>query len=118
LSGRWPGTWGAVDDASDPCLAGAPAQLRYRKRQRRVRRVVAEEKRARARSHAGPNRLDDLVRGRDREPNRRAHIPRAEVPADVLPGEVERAVLEVGRQHLVAGLQAERPGGDVDTGRG
>src|SRR5947208_271942 len=38
-------------------------------------------------------------------------------PADVLPGEVERAVLEVGRQHLVAGLQAEWPGRDVDSGR-
>ena len=45
-----------------------------------------------------------------------AHVARARPLADVRPGEVARAVLEVRREHLVARLQLERPGRDVHPG--
>ena len=78
---------------------------------------MADEEDACARAAAGPDRLDDLVRARDGQRDRRTHVARAEVAADVLPREVERAVLEVGREHLVARLQADGQRGDVHARR-
>ena len=75
---------------------------------------MAEEERARSRPDSGPDRFDDLLRARDREADGCSRVPRAEVSANMLPGEVERTVFEVGRQHLVARLQAERPRRDID----
>jgi len=98
----------AVDDGLDPRLSGAPAELFDRKRHGRRGRVVAEEERAGPRADSGPDCIDDLFRTRHRKPNRCPHIPRAEVSTDVLPGEVQSAVLEIGGEHLVAAGRAAR----------
>ena len=55
-----------VDDRSDTGRSGTAAQLRDRKRHRCRGRVVAEEERFGPRANAGPDRVDDLVRARDR----------------------------------------------------
>jgi hypothetical protein len=62
---------------------------------------VAEERRAGSRADSGPDRLDDLLRTRNGKSNRRPHVSRAEVSADVLPRKVECVVFEVGREDLV-----------------
>ncbi len=103
----------AVDDCSDAALARAPAELCDRQGHRGRRGVVTEEEHTRVRAHAVPHCVDDLIRAADGEPHRHANITRAEVFADVLPREVERAVLEVRRQHFVAAGEAARPGCDV-----
>jgi hypothetical protein len=94
----------SVDDGPDPVRSSAPAQLVDRECHRGRGGVVAEEQRAGSRADSGPDRLDDLFRTRNGKSNRRAHVSRAEVSADVLPREVECAVFEVGREDLVTGL--------------
>src|SRR5581483_6666890 len=49
---------------------------------------------------------------------RPAHVAGAGAGAPVLPGQVAGAVLEVGREHLVAGPKPQRARDDVDARRG
>src|SRR5664280_592749 len=54
----------------------------------------------------------------NRERQRPAHVTRAALLADERPGPVEGAVLVVGREQLVARLDAEGTGADVEAGGG
>jgi hypothetical protein len=97
----------AVDDCSDPGRSSASTQLLDRKSHGCRGRVVAEEECACPRARpCPPDCVDDLFRTPHGKSNGCAHVPRAEVSADVLPGEVERALLEIGGEHLVAPARA------------
>jgi hypothetical protein len=98
---------GAVDHRDDAALAGAPAELPGGKRPRGAGRVVAHEEHACAWSCFLPDRVHELLAALDRETDRRPHVPCAGLVADTFPGEVERAVLQVGCEHLVAGLEPD-----------
>jgi len=77
---------------------------------------MTDEERARAVRDRAPDLLDDLFVALDRQGHRRADVPCRRVRANMRPGQVERAVLEIRAQHFVACLEIERPGGDVHAG--
>jgi hypothetical protein len=95
-----PGRVGAVDDRDDPGVTCTSAQVLDREAARSLRRDVTDEQDARPLVRPGPE-----------------VVQRLEGPADVLeptplrqvlPDEVVRPVLVVGRQHLVAGTEPQR----------
>ena len=92
---------GAVDDREHSGRAGRGADLRDREHERGRRGDVADRDRLRPR----PDRRRELVRlGVD------------ELRADELPGSRHGAVLVPRRQHLVAGLEAERADDRIQAG--
>ena len=79
---------------------------------------VADGDHPRASGHAGPELLDERLRALDRQVDRLVDVTRALALAVVAPGAVDRAVLEVGGEHLVAGLEPQRARDRVDAGGG
>jgi len=79
---------------------------------------VAHKQHAGARRHAGPDRPYNLFGGRDRQGHRLADVARAALAAHEAPGAVQRAVLVIGGQDLVARSQRQRTGHDVQAGGG
>ena len=104
----------AVDNRFDPPFAGAATKLLDRKPERSLRGDLTEEEDARPVVDAAPDLLRSVVQ---RHRHGRPHVPRGGVGADVLPGEIQRAVLERGREHLVVSLERDRPRGEVHPGR-
>src|SRR5207244_1592464 len=80
-----------VDDRDGAGLARQAAELLDGQPQRGLRGYVADEENARPLGEALAERVE-----------RPPHIARARLPADVLPEEVERPVLVVAREYLVA----------------
>ena len=108
------GSVGAVHDCHDARIAGPPNELIDRKHERRIRRDVADEQRARALAEPFADGVDDLCRTLEGEWDRGAHVARPGARTGVLPHKIARAVLEVDREHFVAGSKFERPRHDVD----
>ena len=67
-------------------------------------------------ARVGEERVDHLVLVAKRQWDRRPDVARSSVAADPVPRQVTGAVLEVGREHLVVGTEAESPGGEIDAG--
>jgi len=97
----------AVDDGDEPELAAARDDLLDGEQQSRLGGDVRRVHDARPLVHV----LEQLV-------VRDAHVARARAFAHPLPGVVARAVLEVGRQDLVARLQTDGARRDVHAGAG
>lgn len=100
---------GAVDDRDDPGVTCTSAQVLDREATRRLRRDVAGEQDSRPVVRAGPE-----------------VVQRLEGPADVLepipfrqvlPEQVVRPVLVVGREHLVPRAETQRARNDVHAHR-
>ena len=106
---------GAVHDGQDAGLAGAADQLCHRQDEGRGRGDVADEQHPRAGRHAGPDRFDDLLRGLDRQRERMIDISCASFRAHKAPGAIQGAVLVIGGQHFVTGLQRQRAGHDIEA---
>jgi hypothetical protein len=77
---------------------------------------VTDEERARAVGDTRPDLFDDLIFGGQRDRHRHADVARAGVATDVIPHQIERAVLEVRAEHFFAGVEIERPRRDVHAG--
>ncbi len=108
----------AVDDRQDAGFAGAGANLLDRQDHRRAGGDVREEDRAGAVRDAVPERLDDRLATRRRQRDRLVDVAGAGLGAKVIPRHVQRAVLEVGRQDLIARLQRQRAGDHIEAGGG
>jgi hypothetical protein len=78
---------------------------------------VADVDRSCPLARRGEERVDDFGPVAEREVDRRPDIARPATAAGPVPGEVAGAVLEIGREDLVAGMEVERAGGKIDAGR-
>ncbi len=105
----------AVDDSQDARGAGAGTNGGHWKGRRRGRGDVAEEDDPRARRDGCPQALNKFIGRGKRQGHGHAHNGEASLPAHVAPRPLARAVLMVGRQHLVAWPQPQRAGYDVDA---
>jgi hypothetical protein len=109
---------GAVDDDRQPRRVCERDDVADRKHEPGRRGDVADKDDSGARGARGEQRVDDVLRPRDRQRHLRADVTRAGAGAEPLPREVAGAVLERRGQHLVTGLEPERARGDVDAGGG
>ena len=108
----------AVDDRDDTAFARAAHEFGDGKHQRRGRSEVAQEEHLGPRCHAGPHGFDDLPDRMDWKRHRLSDVPCAPLAAEEGPRAIKSAVLVVGRQDLVAGLQRQGTGDSVESGGG
>jgi hypothetical protein len=109
---------GAVDHHHEALRAGARDDLLDRQHEPRARGDVADVDDSGVLGGSGEDCVGDLARVGERQRDRRPDVARAGALTGPLPREVTGAVLEVGREHLVAGPEVERTGSEVDAGRG
>jgi hypothetical protein len=108
----------AVDHRHEALRAGARDDLLDRQHEPRVRGDVADVDDSGVFGGRREDCVADLPRVIVRQRDRRPDVARAGASAGPLPREVTGVVLEVGREHLVAGTEVERTGSEVDAGRG
>jgi len=105
----------SVDDRHEPFGPGARDDLLHGQEQPRFGGDVRDVDDPSTRGESREEPLDDVAVERKRYLG--PDVVRAGASADIAPRVVARSVLEVGRQHLLSGLEIERLGGEIDAGR-
>ena len=113
--GDMAGGVGAVDDAEDAALARHADRRFDRKDQCRGRSDVAEEQHPGAVGHAGQDGLGEGCFRHQRHGHLDGDDLRTGAAGDIGPGLFEGGIFVIGGQDLVAGLQIERLGDDVES---